>query len=250
MKKILIIIIGVTVVATSTHFCVRTLSRVNLLGQLLSKPHENERTRVQLDLIVMNETPNDGTLYNLGYASFSSPYDIQLYASENGTHIYCSSETFEILISPPVDQRISQTDILLPDQSLVDRSIEREETMPFSKLDIVKMDEYDFSNKTSKLLDKSKQWAGHAGTCTYSTPWTKGLILVGRDRTDNSIAQVDIDNLTDKLTIRLSIISKNNAVVDLEPILSSFRFSVGSVGSATSISNLIAKVGIQQKENE
>ncbi len=258
MKKILLIFIGIGVVATCTHFSARAIDRIALLKQLKSNSREYERTQVIPEQITITDnTPVDRRLYDIGYATFSSPENIQLKSSKSGNFIYCSCEAFEILISPPVDQKISRkadnkihNSPLLPEKSLVDRSIEREESKLLSTLEMLIMSEGEFNRRSGKLFGKSKQWAGYSGTYIYSTSWSKGLIMVGRDRTDYSVAQVDIDDLADKLTIRLSVISQKNAALDLEPILSSFRFSVDSVGSAASISNLVSKVGIQQKEDE
>lgn len=198
-------------------------------------------------LFLPKQATDSDQLYNLGYATFSSPINIRFQSVSDGTWIIGSNETVHICFCSPYNPA--------PKNALktrFERELEEEKTELLSNFKLITMGRSEFKSYVEMVREKSGYKKGFAAIYTFSTPQTKGLIWVGEDVDDYSVATVCLESKLGDIGQYIHVnATSGNAIERIKPLLSSFKFSIDSIESTASISNLVENEDIkQQKKNE
>ena len=274
MKKsisiLIIAILGVVIVGWQVG------ARCYMLRKVYRHPQARHRVAIvptQLDLATL-QVPQ-GVTCNVGYAEFVIPsapsVDLK---SSGGIAVIGESDTLTFAFLPPWDPSAPDStaesfkselsklpesnplraELADPDATHLDLLINMERMTPEPFLTVLFQDQHLFAFRTMQLILKGAMQDGSRSVHTYATPHTRGLILVGKDETDVSYAQVSIENQSGTQAVGMLAHLPDGKPGDitqiLPPLLKTFRFTAEHLNSEDEISELIARAGVPPRPED
>jgi len=257
------IALAVVVLLTGWHVGARWY----VLRKVYRNPESTHRVTVvpaELDLADVQVT--QGVTCNVGYASFVIPDTSTLdLKSSGGIGILGESDSLSFGLLPPWNPKADEAFAALKSsfdklpkghpmrQAVIEGTgldwmiqMERAHPIPFSRA--LSIGSEAFKLYTCQLLLKSVIPYGAGGVYTFSTPTTRGLICIGRERTDLRYATVSIEDRAQTQAVGMIARvpdGKDGEIMSILPaILKTFCFSVQGVSSTNRIAQLIVEAGI------
>ena len=265
--KIAIIVAGAVVVLLGWAG-VQIGPRWYMLHRLYSVPEMAERIAViPTELDLASVPMPQGKTCHVGFAEFMVPNAsrVDLEASGSGTAVLGQSDTLNFGIMPPHNPR--STERMAELQSLanelppgdpmreamangasLDFLVQIQKMKPVSTWDALRMDPTEFQIYMGLLIQKGGNGPGSTAVHTFSTPTARGMVEVGMEAGDTSIAFVSFENPTGRVAVGFRALLPNGATGDvrdvLVPLIKTFRFTVDAIGSKEEVRRLIAGAGI------
>jgi hypothetical protein len=263
-----VLIIAIVVGMPISLFVGRGVLRCFALHKFLKVPVVVERTRVvPTRLTLMSIAPVHPV--NLGYATFDtgSTNAISLEARGDGVTLVLSNRDVKLVFQPPsapafrdpgVTAKFTDEESLahpktvafleLRQTNALAGQISSEETQPASWPKIFLMSEDDFLLYSAQIGLKGMNKIGTGEVEYFETSTIRGIVRIGRSRTDRQIADAFIYSLggTREAGFILALPDKSPVKIEdlLAPIIRSFRFTADRVDNREEVKTMIQQAGI------
>ena len=252
----------------------RTAMRYWAIHKLLSTPEARQRMSVVPKHRIFSASAKPVQIVDLGYATFDFGFaePVSRNAIFDGAGVRVSNAAILAFFLPPYDPEAvlsSDGESIVsgsPDErsksaiknrlsyaDLMQAEIRAENQQLASVWELAWMTKRSFQAYFLRIVQKKLNPWGCNEVVVFETPYSKGMIRIGKNAADRRQARIHFTSLDLRCAVGGGIVMTDTAAGDVaivaESVARSFRFTVKTMPAEDKIAQLIAHAGIQKKEN-